>query len=67
LSQKLLGYERRFALASPELKLKQGYSIVTDEEGKIIKSISQIKIGDNINTKLHKGNFYSSVTQKNDK
>ncbi|MBK8805297.1 MAG: exodeoxyribonuclease VII large subunit [Bacteroidales bacterium] len=48
---------------NPLLLMKRGYSIVTDSEGKIVKSINQIKITDEISVKFSDGSI-SSVVKK---
>jgi exodeoxyribonuclease VII large subunit len=60
-------YEKTMALASPRLKLRQGYSITRDEGGRIIKDIGKIKRGDIINTQFSKGSISAAVNEiKND-
>lgn len=48
--------------ADPETKLKQGYSIVTDRKGRLLKSSEFVHDGDKINVKLYQGSIESTVT-----
>jgi len=54
--------EKYLASVNPERNLKLGYSIVTDNSGKVIKDSSQVTIGEDIKTKLYKGQVISKVT-----
>ena len=55
--------EKYLASVNPERNLKLGYSIVTDNSGKVIKDSSQVKIGEDIKTKLYKGEVVSKVKE----
>ncbi len=55
--------EKYLASVNPERNLKLGYSIVTDNFGKVIKDSSQVKIGEDIKTKLYKGEVISKVKE----
>lgn len=58
----LLKETEKLNLVSPALRLKQGYSITCDAlSGKIIRSISQVKVGKDLKTKLYKGIISSKV------
>ena len=59
----LISYEKTMALASPQLKLKQGYSIARNKEGIIIKSVEKIKKGDTIHVEFAKGSIDTSVVE----
>jgi len=48
---------------NPKNVLKRGYSI-TYNNGKAVKSASDVRIGDNLRTILHKGEIESTITQK---
>ncbi|MEM5831187.1 MAG: exodeoxyribonuclease VII large subunit [Candidatus Aenigmatarchaeota archaeon] len=53
--------EEKLILSSPILKLKQGYTITSDEFGKIIKDPTKLKITQLIKTKFYKGQVLSKV------
>jgi len=53
--------EEKLVLSSPTLKLKQGYTITSDEFGKIIKNPDKLKIFQTIKTKFYKGQVLSRV------
>lgn len=55
--------EKYLASVNPERNLKLGYSIVTDNSGKVIKDSSQVKRGEDIKTKLYKGEVISKVKE----
>lgn len=53
--------EEKLILSSPALKLKQGYTITSDEAGKIIKNPANLKISQLIKTRFHKGQVWSNI------
>ncbi len=53
--------EEKLLISSPQFKLKQGYSITLDGEGKIIKKVNNLKISQDILTKFYKGNILSEI------
>lgn len=55
--------QQRLADASPEKQLARGYSI-TLKNGKVIKNASLLNEGDEIITRLYKGEVVSVVTNK---
>jgi exodeoxyribonuclease VII large subunit len=55
--------QQRLADASPEKQLARGYSI-TLKNGKAIKNASLLNEGDEIITRLYKGEVVSVVTNK---
>lgn len=57
-------YQIKNNLLNPEKLLEKGYSITTNKEGKIIKSIADIEEGDKIISKLKDGSVESSVGKK---
>jgi exodeoxyribonuclease VII large subunit len=59
-SQKLQGIEKMIELNNPERNLKLGYSIATFN-GKIIRKVNEVKIGDDIKIKLVDGIVVSEV------
>jgi exodeoxyribonuclease VII large subunit len=61
IKEKLSYAEAYLSANDPHQKLKQGYSITTNLEGKIIRSIENLKIGETIVTKLHKAEIQSKV------
>jgi exodeoxyribonuclease VII large subunit len=57
----IMRYERLVKNINPLFILQKGYSITYDKNGKLIKSVSQIKKNDIIKTKLYDGCFNSKV------
>ena len=51
---------------SPLAVLERGYSIVTDKNGKTLKTIDQVKTGDNISIKLSDGRILADVQEVQD-
>lgn len=54
---------------SPTAVLKRGYSLSYSESGKLVKSVSNVKIGEALRTKFHDGEVSSVIRKKleNDK
>ncbi len=61
LMRMLIEHEKRLRLSDPQLKLKQGFSIVKDGTGKIIKSSKQVHQDDIIAIQLCDGTIDSTV------
>ncbi|MFH0792224.1 MAG: exodeoxyribonuclease VII large subunit [bacterium] len=55
--------EEKLQLSSPTVRLKQGYSVVFDDSGNVIKDASRLKIGQKITTKYHRGKTTSEIKQ----
>jgi len=55
--------ERKLFLSNPELKLKQGYTITRDLQGKILKDASLLKKNQRIFTKFGKGAAFSVISK----
>lgn len=53
--------ERHLTAASPERQLRLGYSIVMDETGAVVRSVSDIRTGQTLRTRLARGAFVSEV------
>ncbi len=53
--------DKTLTLIDPQNILKKGYALV-HKEGRLVKSIDEIKNGDMLTTKLHDGRFRSRVT-----
>ena len=53
--------ERLLLAGDPRLKLKQGYSIVKDKQGRVLKSINRVARGDIIKVELSDGILDSKV------
>ncbi|MDE1970454.1 MAG: exodeoxyribonuclease VII large subunit [Patescibacteria group bacterium] len=50
---------------SPERNLKLGYSIIKNEKGKVVRSSSDVKIGERVTTKLGEGELVAKVEEVN--
>ncbi len=50
---------------SPERNLKLGYSIVTNNSGKVVRDTSGLKVGEKLKTRLHKGEIESEIKKIN--
>lgn len=55
------GLTGRLDALSPLAVLERGYSITFDEKGRIVKVAAQLKPGDQVDTRLHRGRFTSRV------
>jgi len=67
LQTKLDQGEKVLNLIDPQLRLKQGYSIVFNRTGKVVKNVSQLKIGELLSLKFHQGEALSKVEKINGK
>lgn len=54
-------HEEKLLLASPELKLRQGYSITVDREGNVVRDVMSLRIDQILQTRFHKGMAESRV------
>jgi exonuclease VII large subunit len=61
IGKKIDDYERLLLVSDPKLKLKQGYSIVKDKHGKVLKSIKTVALHDIIKVELSDGTLDSKV------
>jgi len=59
--QQLITEMKRVDALSPLNVLGRGYSIVTDSDGKTVTDENDVKVGDNISIKLHKGKINAEV------
>ncbi len=59
--QKLDDLSRFFVQVNPELKLRQGYSIIRNQGGKILSSIADLKIDDMIDVQFNYGNAKAKI------
>ena len=60
---RLAVYIERMKGLSPLEKLNSGYSFVTDDEGRNIRSVNQVKTGQNITVTVSDGSFTAEVKQ----
>lgn len=58
--------EEKLLLASPEFKLKQGYSITVDGEGSVVRDATCLRIDQTVQTRFHKGMAESQVKKINE-
>ncbi len=56
-------YAARLEGLSPLKKLSQGYSVATEKSGRVIKSVEQVKAGDDISVNLKDGAVLARVTE----
>ncbi|HOK80305.1 MAG TPA: exodeoxyribonuclease VII large subunit, partial [bacterium] len=66
LNNRLKIAEAKLISSNPETILSRGYSIVYDDENKLVKDASKTKPGDSIHIKLYKGKIISKVEQTYD-
>ncbi len=55
LDQALTEHSKKLTLGNPELKLKQGYSIIRNGEQRVVKSLAQMREGDIVEAQFHHG------------
>jgi len=63
IKDRVAGIERLLATVSPERNLKLGYSIVLSSSGRVLKHVKDVRIGEQIRTKLSDGEIESEVTK----
>lgn len=61
--ERLAGYDARLKLSNPGLPLEKGYGIVTDPDGRIIRSIDVIIPKDMISVRLKDGSLMARVEE----
>jgi exodeoxyribonuclease VII large subunit len=61
IGRKIAECERMLLACDPQLKLKQGFSIVTDKGGHIIKSTQTVEISDIITVRLFEGEIKTKI------
>jgi len=61
--QQLASLSRTLHAVSPLQTLARGYAIASDSSGNPISEYTQVKAGDQLNIKLHKGTIQSTVTK----
>ena len=62
--ERLASYKPRLKSLSVESTLNRGFSITMDEEGRIIKSIDDVKVNTSVKTKISGGIITATVTKK---
>ena len=63
---RLIVFEKVIKSIDPQNVLDRGYSLITNEEGSVIKDSAQISEGEEITAKLAKGSFGAKVGKKNE-
>jgi exodeoxyribonuclease VII large subunit len=64
--EQLLAAKRQLIDAyDPNRRLAQGWSIVTDGDGRVVKRLSDVQIGQSVNVAVSDGSFVSTVSHKN--
>src|SRR5262249_45213872 len=61
IARRIAGCEKMLLACDPKLKLRQGFSIVKDKSGKVVKSSSAVALGDIIQIELYEGILDSKV------
>jgi exodeoxyribonuclease VII large subunit len=64
-SQQLSSARQLLSAYDPERRLRQGWSIVTDQRGGVVKSINDVEPGDAVRVMVSDGTFASTVSEKN--
>ena len=67
LSKDVERYKEQLSALNPNSVLSRGYSISMDADGKVIKDINKVKIGDKLTTILQNGKLISEVKEKEGK
>lgn len=62
-TQMLLSHRQLLAAYDPTRRLAQGWSIVTDARGAVVKSLGGVTLGDEVHVLVSDGSFTSRVTE----
>ena len=65
--QRYVGSVAKLDAMSPLKVLSRGYSVVRNSENQILRSTSDVQIGENLTITLSEGQLYAEVTRKEDK
>ncbi len=57
----LKSQEEKLSLSNPVLKLKQGYSVTLDKDGRVVKDAGALTVDQIIQTRFHKGRTVSII------
>jgi len=52
---------RALDAVSPLATLSRGYAIVQQDQGQIVHSTAQVKVGEQVQARLHRGRLYCRV------
>lgn len=61
VGQRIDNISKYLAGVSPERNLKLGYSIVTNNSGKVVRDAAELKVGEGLHTRLYKGEVESEI------
>lgn len=60
-------FDARLRSLSPLAVLERGYALVLDSDGAVIRSVAQVVQGEHIRTRLHDGEFSSTVDESTER
>ncbi len=63
VAEKISYQEGKLKTANPELKLKQGYSLVFDKDNNIVKGTDKLKLSEKLKVKFYKGHIISEIKE----
>ena len=64
-TQLLSARKREIEALSPLSVLKRGYSLVTDEEGRVVRDKNQVKEGESLKIRVENGTIRTIVQKEN--
>jgi len=56
-------YKHKLNVLSPLSSIKRGYGVIYDDKGMVVKSVEEIKVGDNFNVLLKDGMIKGKVAK----
>ena len=56
--------EVRIKGVDPFAPLKRGYSLISTSEGRLLRSVDDVNVGDSVTARLYKGTFQAKITDK---
>jgi exodeoxyribonuclease VII large subunit len=64
LTKQVVEYERLLHASDPEQVLARGYGLVYGPDGRVVRDVDTLSVGDMVKTRLKKGTFESTITKK---
>jgi exodeoxyribonuclease VII large subunit len=60
---RLAGVEQRLLALNPLAVLARGFSVVTDEQGQVVRRVAQVQPGASVRVRVSDGRFGAQVTE----
>ena len=60
----VLGVQRRLEALNPLAILQRGYAVISQPDGKIVRSVDDVQVNDQLNVRVSDGEFTTQVTER---